>query len=86
MKTVFAKLMFIVVLVFSLIILSCNTNQQREGMRGGQDENEQVRGQRSMDRDTTSVNRERNTRDNDNGYGDTRNNNGSDVDLERDRD
>lgn len=84
MKTVFVKLVFIVLLAFSLIAVSCNTNQRRDDVRvrEGNDGKEDVRVKQRMDNDSVSVNRERTIRQNEEGDRKLR----EDVDVERDKD
>lgn len=83
MKTVFGKVIFMVILAFSLVAASCNTNQRGQDMRETEEGTEDVRMRDRQESDTVSMDRET-IREDDEGYGDTKTGDDSDVDLERD--
>lgn len=84
MKTVFGRTIFSVLLVFSLVAASCNTNENRRDVRvrESDDGTEDVRVRENFENDTASFERERTIRQNDEGDRTIR----EEVDVEAERD
>ncbi|HLN21734.1 MAG TPA: hypothetical protein VK213_11635 [Bacteroidales bacterium] len=83
MKTVFGKSIFSIILVFSLVAASCNTNENRKDVRvrKGNDGNEDVRVKEHRENDSVSIDREKKIRQDNDGDKTVK----EDVDVDRKR-